>query len=350
MMEERKPWFDTNREVLGEVVPLDTPLSITLTPSSVCNFKCNYCMQSAKREDIRGRGFKIEMMPWQTFLACVEQIGKFPRKLKKLDFYGMGEPLCNPRLPEMIAAAKAADICDTSSIMTNGFLLTHQVSDKLILSGVNEIKISLQGLSSEKYLEISRTEVDFDLLVNEVSYLNSIKGNCRLYVKIVDMALTPEDKATDKIKQVFGHICDRYSVESVLPLFSDVNYSGMMEKNDVDVVRTRYGQVQRVQRQICHFQFYRLIVLTDGRVTACCDPLNAIYWGNIRDCSLVDMWNSPARYKFLRLQLEKKGLRHALCQNCYMPNDVYSDVDDLEPYADKALQRLKVSSSQEGSK
>ncbi len=183
------------------------------------------------------------------------------------------------------------------------------------------------------------------LLISIVSYLNEIKGDCLLYVKIIDVALTPEDKAVDRMNQFFGNICDRYSVEMLLPLFSDINYSGMADKNVIDVGRTRYGQVYR-PRQICHFQFYRLIILTDGRVTACCDPLNAIYWGNIHECSLFDMWNGPARYNFLKLQLEKKGLNHYLCRDCYMPNDVYSDSDDLEPYAEKALQRLKKIPSQ----
>jgi len=339
-MEKQKPWFDTDRKILGKVVPLDTPLSITLTPSSVCNFKCNYCMQSLKPEAIRGKGFKIEVMPWQTFLACIEQIGEFPQKLKKLEFYGMGEPLCNQRLHEMLAYAKAADICDAISIMTNGFLLRHQSSDKLIASGINEIKISLQGLSSEKYREITRAEVDFTRLIDEISYLNSIKGNCRLYVKIIDTALTPEDKSCDKMKQIFENICDRYSVENVLPLFSDMAYSCLMDKDSTNAARTRYGHTHR-QRQICHFQFYRLIVLTDGRVTACCDPLNAVYWGNIKDSHLLDMWDSPRRYNFLKLQLKKKGQGHPICRNCYMPNDVYSDADDLEKYAEKILQRIE---------
>jgi len=340
LMKKQKPWFDTDRKILGEVVPLETPLSITLTPSSVCNFKCNYCMQSARREDINSKGFKIENMPWQTFLTCVGQIEKFPQKLKKLEFYGMGEPLCNQRLPEMIVYAKSADICDSISLMTNGSLLTHQLSDKLILSGVNEIKISLQGLSSEKYREVTHTEIDFGCLVDEISYLNGIKGNCRLYVKMIDAALTRQDKAADKIGQIFRNICDGYSVESLLPLFSDINCSVIAGSNTINAVKTRYGQTHRL-RQICHFQFYRLIILTDGRVTACCDPLNAVYWGNIFDCALVDMWDSSARYDFLKLHLEKKGFLHPLCRNCYMPNDVYSNADDLEPYAKEALQRLE---------
>jgi MoaA/NifB/PqqE/SkfB family radical SAM enzyme len=339
-MKRQKPWFDTERQVLGKVIPLDTPLAITLTPSSICNFKCNYCMQAANRDAISSKGFKIELMPWETFLLCVDEIGKFPRKLKKLEFYGMGEPLCNPHLSEMIVHVKDAAICNTISMMTNGSLLTHQLSDKLITAGINEIKISLQGFSSEKYREITGVNVDFERLLNEISYLNSIKGNCHLYVKIIETALTSKDKKDDRMKQIFGNICDRYSVESLLPLFADVNYSDITDKQKTNAVKTRYGHTA-TPRQICQFQFYRLIVLTDGRVTACCDPLNSVYWGNIHEHTLLDMWNCSERYNFLKLQLKRKGWKHPFCQHCYMPNDIYNDADDLEPYAEEALKRLE---------
>jgi sulfatase maturation enzyme AslB (radical SAM superfamily) len=338
-MERQKPWFDTKRQILGKVIPLNTPLSITLTPSSICNFKCNYCMQAANRHVITSKGFKIEIMPWKTFLLCVDQIGKFPQKLKKIEFYGMGEPLCNPRLSEMVSHVKTADICNTISVMTNGSLLTHQLSDNLIAAGTDEIRISLQGLSSEKYSEIAGVNVDFEHLINEISYLHSIKGSCNLYVKIIESALTSKDKRYGRIKKIFKNISDSYSIEGLLPLFNDVNYPETMNNRNTNKIKTRYGY-SSTSRHICQFQFYRFIVLTDGRVTACCDPLNAIYWGSIHNIKLIDMWNSSKRLKLLDLQLKRKSYKNTLCRRCYMPNDIYSDSDDLEPYADELLKRM----------
>jgi len=325
---KKQPWFDTNRQILGEVIPLDTPLAITITPSSVCNFKCNYCMQAFDLKTIRAKGFKIELMPWNTFKKCIDQIQEFPHKPKKIEFYGMGEPLCNPDTIDMIIRAKG--LAESTSIMTNGSLLDHQLSNDLIAAGVNEIKISLQGLSSERYKEITGTTVNFEDLISEISYLNSIKGNCKLYIKVIETGVTSQTE----LEYILSPICDRYSVENILPLFEDVDYRG------IDVIKTRFGYTS-VTRPICTFPFYRLIILTDGRVTSCCDPLNSIYWGNIHESTLVEMWNSQKRHDLLKLQLRKESHKHSLCWRCYMPNDIYSETDNLEPYAKEALERIK---------
>lgn len=313
-----QPWFDTNREVLGKVIPLDTPLAITITPSSICNFKCHYCLHS-NRELMKEKGFKVELMKWDIFTDILRQIKEFPKNVKKIEFYGMGEPLLNSQLPAMISCVKQYTDFQTT-IMTNGYALTHELSESLIAAGTDEIKISIQGLDDETYLKTCGVKVDFQKLLNEIKYLNSIKNHCKIYVKIIAPA------SDYRFKFIFGFV-DRYAEENILPLFNDINQ---------DNGKSRYGNSRR--RHICTMPFYRLIVLTDGRVTPCCDPLNAVYYGNIKETTLVEMWNSPKRKSLLISLLN--GNSYKLCQNCYMPNDVFTEEDDLEPYRNEILRRI----------
>lgn len=333
------PWFDSNRVELGKAIPLRSPLSITLTPSSLCNFHCYYCMQSLDKEEVRPKGFSFENMSWDTFILIINQMRLFEEKIKKLEFYGMGEPLFHPQLSEMLEYAKQKGICRFTSVMTNGSLLSHRLSDQLIYSGVDEIKISLQGLSAKKYEEVAGIHLDFDRFVEEIAYLYSIKGNTRLYVKIISPALTVDDIEYNTLEKTFGRICDRYSVENMLPLFGDVDYRKIDGNSCLS--NSRYGGVVPPKR-ICHFPYYRLIILPDGRVTSCCDPLNSIFWGNIHQKSLTEIWNGPLHYEFLQAQLENRGLCHPLCESCYMPYDVYSEADKLEEYIDEAIIRFNL--------
>ena len=39
-MAEVKPSYDTKRQRLSEVIPLDSPLSMYVEPTRTCNFKC----------------------------------------------------------------------------------------------------------------------------------------------------------------------------------------------------------------------------------------------------------------------------------------------------------------------
>ena len=80
------PWFDPNRTVLGKTVPLATPLAVTVTPSSICNFRCSYCMQSVEHAQAEKKGFKFQFMPEDLYKKLLDDLQEFPDKLKKLEF------------------------------------------------------------------------------------------------------------------------------------------------------------------------------------------------------------------------------------------------------------------------
>jgi radical SAM protein with 4Fe4S-binding SPASM domain len=290
-------------------------------------------MQSVEHAQAEKKGFKFQFMPEDLYKKLLDDLQEFPDKLKKLEFYGMGEPLCNPRLPDMLKLAKASDVARKLTVMTNGALLTHELSRALIESGVDEIRISLQGLSAEQYWKTSKAKIDFDKFLDEIAYLYSIRNNCKLFVKIIGSALTEEDQKENKLHKLFAHITDAYSVEGLLPLFQDLDY----DKIGV-LAPSRFGEVIP-KRFICHFQFYRVIVLSDGRVSSCCDPLNGFYWGNIGEQSLKSIWDSKPRIDFLKRLLSLSKLP-AMCKKCYLPMDMLSEADNLAPYADEILERL----------
>ena len=46
-MAERKPFSGVDDRVkLAEVIPLETPFTLNIFPSNICNFKCKYCEHS----------------------------------------------------------------------------------------------------------------------------------------------------------------------------------------------------------------------------------------------------------------------------------------------------------------
>ena len=47
-MAEVKSSVDKNRTILRDAVPLNSPLSMYIEPTRICNFKCFYCMHSTR--------------------------------------------------------------------------------------------------------------------------------------------------------------------------------------------------------------------------------------------------------------------------------------------------------------
>ena len=57
----------------------------------------------------------------------------------------------NPKLPEMIKYLSDNNMSDRIEVTTNGSLITHGLSDRLIDAGLTRLLISIQGTTVQKY-------------------------------------------------------------------------------------------------------------------------------------------------------------------------------------------------------
>lgn len=131
-MAEIKFWRNENRTMLKDVVPLATPYNIAIEASSLCNMNCIYCAHSRKNHGVYEGNMSMEL-----FERVISDIKAFPQKVKLIDLYAFGEPLCHPYLAKMIEIIKNADIAESVGFTSNGLLFTHDRTDKIIASGVD---------------------------------------------------------------------------------------------------------------------------------------------------------------------------------------------------------------------
>lgn len=325
MAAENKNWKESDRLFLKGEIPLDTPLSVGISVSTKCNFKCKYCMHSLPETQVSGNYFTKELMDMDFFLEIVEQLSAFPKRIKKIDLYGTGEPLLNPNLPEMVSVLKQRQICNDVDFITNGFLFTPRLSQKIVDAGADHIRISLQGLSSEMYKETCGVKIDFEKFVSQIKFLYENKKQAKIMLKIMSNCLTKQEQEAGLLYKIFGDIADTIAIENVLPLYGDVDYNEYVFSGD-GKEQSRFGE-QVEERDVCPIAFYRMIILPNGYVTPCCDPLKAIYWGNMHDKSLTDIWNGRERVDFLKRLLRKERRDFEPCKSCFVPKDI-SDVRD----------------------
>jgi hypothetical protein len=84
-------------------------------------------------------------MDWDTFARIIPSLVLS----ETIDFTGGGEPLRNPRLVEMVQAAKIAG-CEVG-FSTNGTRLTPQISEQLVESGLDWISFSIDAASASAW-------------------------------------------------------------------------------------------------------------------------------------------------------------------------------------------------------
>jgi MoaA/NifB/PqqE/SkfB family radical SAM enzyme len=322
--------FPKNRQILREIVPLDTPLEFDFHVTGVCNFRCNYCLWSSPPDAMKKQAVaSVPFMDEKTFETAVEQIKRFPRKIKHITLTG-GEPTLHERLAEMVEAVNNADITDYTQVISNGTRLTPQLGRELVKAGLNEIKISLNGLNAEKYAEITGAGINWDEFYENIRYFSSIRENCKLKIKIADTALDEGDE--EKFYSLFGDIADAVAVEHIYDAWAvnGINYSGSPAEHK----KTRYGYDYR-DIKVCKSVFIYLDVLPDGMIATRCH--RDMGWGNVNSTALTEVWNGEKLDKLRKDML----LGRAKHESCTVNASTAHPEDILDGYEDEILSRME---------
>lgn len=335
-MAEYKQWRNENRTYLKDVIPLDTPYNLKVEASSLCNAKCVYCAHASKDHGVYEGNMSMDL-----FDRILDNSKQFPNKYRVMEMFSFGESMCNPNLAKMIKKAKESEVAEKINLTTNGLLLTPQKADELIDSGVDIIRISLQGLDSKSYLKTCGVKIDFDEFLGNLKYLYENRGESCIRMKIADVAISDEPEGRKKFEQIFGSIADSIFVETIIPMYADVDYKEIDESIYTNSINGRENINQNEIHTVCNRPFYRLRVAADGKVTAaCCDIPNDFYYGNIYEESLVDIWNGVRRMNLLKMQLEGKRFLHPICKNCTIPNDITTEADILDPWSVELFKKM----------
>jgi GTP 3',8-cyclase len=315
------------RMELHSILPLKVPLSLHVFPIHRCNFRCRYCLHSLPPQKLREMDFKKESLPFQIFKKAIDDLKVFPKPLKSLIFAGHGEPLLHPDIARMVAYVKENEVAERVEIVTNASPLTHELTDELITAGLDRLRVSIQGLDSETYLDIAGTRVDFNAIVENIRYFFERKEYTDVYVKIIDIALGTMEC---EFYELFRPISDTAAVEYTIPFVKEIDLS-----KDVSFNRAKQGHPASPAR-ICSMPFYQIVLLPSGKVTGCCAVAPPVIYGSVKKDSLKDLWDSKIRSDFLLRQLNNRR-DNRICSDCAVPEYGLQPGDELDPYKEKLL-------------
>ena len=333
MVAEIKPTYDQNRTILADQIPLDTPFSVYVFPTNLCNFKCVYCAHSLNVKEMQRRyDFNFESMSLETYQKVIQQLSKFPRRIKLLSITGQGEPLLNKDIATMVRIAKESGAFDRVEIITNASLLTQDMSDCLISSGLDTLRISMQGITDQKYREVCNSKISFSQLLKNIRYFYRKKKNSNLYVKILDIALDASDET--RFYDLFKNCCDRMFIEKMRP-----TYDGVKITDKLDFSFDRYGRENK-ERKVCPLAFFMLGILPNGDIKPCDSIYKPIIMGNVHNTTIIEAWNSKTHTNFWLMHLKKGKAGNKYCKICSAPNDVAQPEDILDERIPELIKKV----------
>jgi len=331
---------------LEDVVPLNTPFSVHIDICSLCNFKCSFCFQA----DIYGKkekGFPHGMMKMELFKETVDNLKKFPDRIKKIKIGNHGEPTLHPLLPDMIRYAREANVADIIEIFTNGSKLNPALNKAMVDAGLQRINISLEGLTSQRYLEVAAAKIDmieFNKNIKSLYEYSRTTGDLTIYVKIVDKtsALKKDNvtfSMTDEERKLFyktyGNIADEVYIEKIVPQWAETQED---KQNDLEYTGM-YDQKTVKYKKICPFVFMYLHINHDGITSPCTlDWPREVSIGDIKKETPLEIWNGK---KLKDIQIEMlKGNRDKVnfCNKCSAP--MVCCEENLDPFAEEILKKI----------
>lgn len=311
-----------SRVPLETVVPLKAPFTIAIDTCGVCNLACNFCpcnTSDYKKEE------RHQKMSWEFFVKIIDDIKEFDVKLKYISLYGYGEPLLHEKIVDMIAYTKKADVAGYVEITTNGLLLSREISEKLVNAGLDQLKVSLNGLTAEDYQNSCSRQVDVEKVRENIEYLYCIsRGKLKLLVKGTNQFVKSEQEI-EVFKNSFASISDYCYVEDIIENWGELRIDAQ-KYNELKIGSFDWMKVEN----ICTAPLIYLMVHASGIVSPCSTDWGMdMPMGNVKEESLQDIWQGEKIRKLqLSLLRQEKGV-FPNCDVCEKRNR--DEINDVAP-------------------
>lgn len=316
---------------LADKLPLKTPFSVDYFLVNACNLRCVFCGYSSSLEKYKHH--KITSLDLNLFKKSIDDMRKFPDKVKAIHFLGYGEPLLHKNLSDMVAYAVESNVAEKVDVITNGTLLTKKISDGLIAAKLDWLRISVNGTSADDYKKNCGANIDFQKFVDNIKYFYNNRNNTKVYIKIFDYIVS-----TDESKKIFWGIfepiSDALSIEHVGAYVEGVDFNAISE--DITGLSTR--GIEMSDQKVCPMPFYMLRINPDGNCTPCCELVLNFSLGNISETSLTDIWNGIKFNKFRYTMLDGVNNTVGVCKGC----KIYKHATCQEDILDNDVDRLKL--------
>ena len=303
--------------LLWELRPLlkwagNIPLAVDVELSSYCNFRCIFCQQASNWWNKTGMKVEESHMSWEIFTRVVDECSEMGVYSMKINW--RGEPMANPHFQECIRYMKQKGIHEVM-MNTNASYITEENVDALILSGIDRIIFSCDGISKETYNRI-RKGGDWDgfikkirLFSSRIKFFKGILGSdyksCRLIPKSrINTAVMEENyHEIPQFREIFSSLVDELRFNTLYNPQSRNKFLGSRRRIE--------------KRKGCPQIYQRMIVSHDGDVVPCCaDYEKKLNLGNLSKLSLRSMYRGEmgAVRKIHEMNRARRFLHG--CRNC----------------------------------
>lgn len=294
-----------------------------------CNLNCIMCMRN---RFLNKRLMKLGDMTFENFQKILNKISS----ADEIHLQGMGEPFLNKDIFKIIKYAKSKGL--RVILVTNGTLIG-QLSDDIVESGLDLMKISFYGSNPETYEKIMKNS-NFKKVVDNIKKINEAKKMYQTENPILEFNIgLMHENSNDLLK--LPAILKELRIKKL-------NVGGIYNYGEQVVTSTKeiseiIGEIENkcksyqiktfinIPKDVCDFTKKCLYPWTatyitwDGFIKPCCfRPYFVDFnFGNILNQNFEDVWNGEKYIEF-RKKIKSKDVP-MMCKGCLYDFSVFDE-------------------------
>jgi putative metalloenzyme radical SAM/SPASM domain maturase len=202
----------------------DKPRKLNIEITTRCNLNCIMCMRKVWKEDSGD-------MAMETYRALIPTFAE----IESVNIIGIGEPLLNENVIEMIRLGKEHLPPDgTFSLTTNATLIDDKTAEQLVSSGLDDIVVSIDGATPATFNDI-RKDASFDQVITNIERLNQAKKKSNSQTPRIGFEFVAMRRNIDELPQLVD-LAAQYNVSfiivtNLLPHTEDMNQQILYDFN-----------------------------------------------------------------------------------------------------------------------
>lgn len=283
--------------VKNEVELKSCPQRLGIEITNHCNLACIMCPRGIMQREV---GF----MSGDLFRKIIDEAAQIG--VEKITLHGLGEPLLHSELFDFIKYCKDAGI-PFVLFSTNCSFLDEEKAYKVLNSGLDEIVLSLDGVTPETY-EAVRRKGDFHKVVNNITRFLEIRKELQSVQPKVTLQMIKLYETLDEIEEYRKLWIDKVDE---LNIKNFDTFAGQMNNGPV----IEYDKEHPAR--LCKTFVRNMLILQDGRVSLCTRDTNGVMiMGNLEKDTIKNIWNNN-RFNAVRCKQRAGEYDNLpLCKGC----------------------------------
>lgn len=277
------------------------PKYLTIETCNNCNARCVMCPKGQKGTN------SLQLMEDTLFNKIVEEVKPYTNWIEMICLNSDGEPLLDQQIGPRIKKLKDSGIKHVN-ISTNAQLLTETKIRELLDSGLDDIRVSLDGYTKQTFEKI-RKGLNYDIVKENVLKLIQMRNDYHSDMEIRIRMVELEENQEERVKWMEfwkSQVCEKDRVQ-LMPMHT---WSGKILEEDV-------RRIAFYADKPCVSVFSSFTINYDGVVQLCdSDIAQQEIMGDVREKSIKEIWQGEKFERIRDLHATERRNSIEICQGC----------------------------------